>query len=147
MDNRPDLDDTASDLPPDLAPSIGLIARLAQQVFADLPTEIRRAAGDIVIHVEEFASEEQLNTLDIEDPFELSGLYQGVSLIDQSLSDPTPEPAQVWLFRRPLIDEWAERGVVGFSELVAHVLIHEIGHHFGWSDEEMDMLLGEDDDA
>lgn len=142
-----DPDDLTGSMPNDLPPSLDAIAQMARQVFADLPQEIAQAAADIVIHVEEFASDAQLDDLGIEDPFELSGLYQGVSLIDRSISDPTPEPAQVWLFRRPILDEWAERGVVGLSELVAHVLIHEIGHHFGWSDEEMDRRLNDDAQA
>lgn len=79
----------------------------------------------------------------IENPYELSGLYVGVPLIDESVTHPSPFVPEVFLYRRPILEEWAERGDVSVKELVAHVLIHELGHHFGWSDEEMDAVLGE----
>jgi len=71
----------------------------------------------------------------IEDAFELTGLYQGVDLGRRSVFDPQPQPSMIFLYRRPILDEWAERGDVTLEELVAHVLVHEIGHHFGLSDD------------
>ena len=116
------------------APSLDQIAALAEAAFAALPGRFRRQAGDIVFRVDDFPSEEVLDELGIEDPFQLTGLYQGVDLGRRSVLDPSPEPARVFLYRRPILDEWAERGDVSLAELVAHVLVHEIGHHFGLSD-------------
>jgi predicted Zn-dependent protease with MMP-like domain len=95
----------------------------------------------VLVRIEDFASEEMLADLGIEDPFELTGLYQGVDLTRQSLLDPSPSAPIVFLFRRPILDEWIERGDVSLADLIAHVLVHEIGHHFGLSDEQMDALL------
>jgi predicted Zn-dependent protease with MMP-like domain len=86
-----------------------------------------------------------LDELGIEDPFELTGLYQGVDLGRQSVLDPSPEPARVFLYRRPILDEWAERGDVSLGDLVAHVLVHEIGHHFGLSDADIEAIEAEAD--
>ena len=97
-------------------------------------------AGDIVFRVDDFPDEEVLAALGMQDPFELTGLYQGLDLSQRSVMDLAPEPARVFLYRRPLLDEWAERGDVTLAELVAHVLIHEIGHHMGLSDEQIDLI-------
>ncbi len=126
-----------------IAPSLDDIHRLAEQAWARFPEEFRAAAGAVIFRIEDFADEEILADLGIEDPFELSGLYQGVDLTQQSALDPAPQPAMVFLFREPILDEWLMRGDVTLGELVAHVLIHEVGHHFGFSDEAMDDLLGE----
>lgn len=123
------------------APSLDDFAALAEAAWRKLPEAFRRAAGDIGFRIEEFADEETLAALGVEDPFELSGLYQGVDLPSRSVLDPAPQPAMVWLYRRPLLDEWAERGDVTLGELVTHVLVHEVGHHFGFSDAAMDAIL------
>jgi len=119
------------------APSPGDLATLTRAAFDALPPAIRAAAGDVEFHVEDFADDETLDALGIEDPFELSGLYDGVDRIHQSVLDPTPHIARVFLFRRPILDEWAERGDVSLGDLIAHVLIHEIGHHMGLSDDDI----------
>jgi predicted Zn-dependent protease with MMP-like domain len=119
------------------APSLEQIAALAEAAFAELPAGFRRQAGEIVFRVDDFASDEVLDDLGLDDPFELTGLYQGVDLGRRSVLDPSPEPARVFLYRRPILDEWAERGDVSLGDLVAHVLVHEIGHHFGLSDEDI----------
>ena len=116
------------------APSLDDFAALADEAFKALPQPFKRLAGDVRMVVEDFATEEVLDQLGIEDAFELTGLYQGVNLTDRSLLDPVPQISQVFLYRRPILDEWAERGEVTLSELVTHVLVHEIGHHFGLSD-------------
>ena len=116
------------------APSLDEFAALAQAAFAALPDAFRAMTGQVVFRVEDFAEESVLDDLGIEDPFELTGLYQGVALTDRSLLDPAPETSLVILYRRPILDEWAERGDVTLGELVNHVLVHEIGHHFGLSD-------------
>jgi predicted Zn-dependent protease with MMP-like domain len=77
--------------------------------------------------------------LGLEDPFELTGVYQGRDLAHRSVLDVAPLPAEVVLFRRPILDEWAENGQASLGELIAHVLIHEIGHHFGLSDSDIEM--------
>ena len=126
------------------APSLDDLAALAEAAFADLPAKFRKLAGEVVFRVDDFASEEVLDDLGIEDPFELTGLYQGVDLSRRSVLDPSPEPARVFLYRRPILDEWAERGDVSLGELVAHVLTHEIGHHFGLSDAAIDAIEAAD---
>jgi predicted Zn-dependent protease with MMP-like domain len=122
------------------APSLDDIAALAAAAFADLPEKFRRLAGDVIFRVDDFPSDEVLEDLGIEDPFELTGLYQGVDLGRRSVLGPAPEPARVFLYRRPILDEWTDRGDVGLAELVAHVLTHEIGHHLGLSDDDIDAI-------
>ena len=116
------------------APSLDDIAEIAQAAFEALPAEFRRMTGQVVFRVDDFPSEEVLEELAIEDPFELSGLYQGVDLTQRSVLDPAPQPSMIFLYRRPILDEWAESADVTLEELVTHVLVHEIGHHFGLSD-------------
>lgn len=122
-----------------LAPSLADFEVLAQIAWNKLPAEFRSLAGDIVIRIEDFATDDILDDLEIEDPFELTGLYHGVSLGRKSVSDPTPEPDIVFLYRRAILDEWAT-GEEELGHLVAHVLIHEIGHHFGFSDDDMEAV-------
>jgi predicted Zn-dependent protease with MMP-like domain len=116
------------------APSLDDLAGLAEAAFAALPERFRRMTGEVLFRVEEFAPDEVLDELGLEDPFDLTGLYQGVDLARRSVFDTAPQPSMVFLYRRPILDEWAERGDVGLEELVTHVLVHEIGHHFGLSD-------------
>ena len=122
------------------APSLDDFAALAEAAFAELPEKFRRLVGEVVFRIDDFASDDVLDDLGIEDPFELTGLYQGVDLSRRSILDPSPEPARVFLYRRPILDEWAERGDVTLAELVTHVLTHEIGHHFGLSDADIDAI-------
>lgn len=122
------------------APSLDDFAALAEAAFADLPEPFRRLAGEVVFRIDDFPSEDVLDELGIEDPFELTGLYQGVDLSQRSVLDPTPHPSMVFLYRRPILDEWIARGDVTLAELVAHVLVHEIGHHFGLSDGDIDTI-------
>ncbi|NWG53876.1 MAG: metallopeptidase family protein [Hydrogenophilaceae bacterium] len=126
---------------PLLAPSLDDIEALARAAWAALPAQFRALAGDVVFRIEELADEETLAELDIEDPFELTGLYSGVDLTRRSISDPAPAIPFVFLYRRAILDEWIERGDVDLGELVAHVLVHEVGHHFGLSDDDIDALL------
>jgi len=119
------------------APSLDDFARLARAAFDDLPDPFRTLAGDVVIRVDDFADEETLASMGIEDPFELTGLYFGVDIGRRDELGPAPEPARIFLYRRPILDEWCERGDVGLDEIIAHVLIHEIGHHFGLDDDQI----------
>ena len=130
--------------PPDwsghCAPSLDEFAHLAEAAFAALPVRFRQFTGDVVFRVQDFAEPAVLAELGIEDPFELGGLYQGVSRMDRSSFSVAPMSSMVFLYRRPILDEWAERGDVTLGELVAHVLIHEISHHFGLSDAEIEAI-------
>ena len=98
--------------------------------------------SDVVIRVEDFATDDILDELGIEDPFDLTGLYQGVSLDKKSVSDQPVEPDMVFLYRRAILDYWAD-GEETLGDIVSHVLIHEIGHHFGFSDEDMESIEAE----
>ncbi len=126
-----------------LPPSLDDLDGMAREAWAALPASFRDLAGDVLIRVEDFADEDVLADLGIDDPFELTGLYSGVDLTQRSIMDPAPAQPMVFLYRRPILDEWIERGDVDLAELVAHVLIHEVGHHFGLSDDHMDALLGD----
>jgi predicted Zn-dependent protease with MMP-like domain len=121
------------------APSLADFESLAQNAWNKLPPEFRTMAGDVVIRIEDFAADDVLDELDIEDPFELTGLYQGVSLDRKSVNEATREPDMVFLYRRAILDEWAS-GDEELGHLIAHVLIHEIGHHFGFSDDDMETI-------
>jgi predicted Zn-dependent protease with MMP-like domain len=125
----------------DFPPSLDDLDRLAREAWTAMPESFRALAGDVLIRIEEFADEDVLADLGIEDPFELTGLYQGVDLTQRSIMDPAPQTPMVFLYRRAILDEWTDRGDVSLRDLVAHVLVHEIGHHFGLSDQAMDAIL------
>lgn len=120
-----------------VAPSLDDFARLARDAFDALPEDFRRAAGEVVFRIDDFADDQTLADLEIQDPFELTGLYHGVDIGRRDSLGPAAEPSRIFLYRRPILDEWCERGDVGLSEIIAHVLIHEIGHHFGLSDDDI----------
>ena len=122
------------------APSAEQIEAMARAALARLPEQFRVHLGDIVLLVENFADEETLAELGIADPFELTGLYQGLPLGDKSIAHSGTLPDRIRLFRSPILDEWIERGDETLEHLVSHVLIHEVGHHFGLSDEAMHAL-------
>ena len=124
-----------------LAPDAALIETLARAAIAALPDGYREAAEAVALRVEEFAPDHLLEETGIEDPFELTGLYDGIPLTEKSTLDQPWQPDTIWLFRRPIIDEWVDRGTVPLGVLVTHVLVHELAHHFGWSDEEMHRIL------
>lgn len=124
------------------SPTLTDFETMAQEAWNALPSEFRQLAGDVVIRIEDFATDEVLDELEIDDPYDLTGLYQGVSLDRQSVSDAPREPDMVFLYRLAILDEWAS-GEEELGHLVAHVLIHEIGHHFGFSDEDMEAVEAE----
>lgn len=113
---------------------------LGRMAISALPQAFRTELGDVVFAVEDFADAETLRDLGIEDPFELSGVYEGHALTERSIEMSGQLPTRIRLFRRPILDEWAERGDETLEHLVLHVVIHEIGHHFGLSDEDMHAL-------
>jgi len=121
------------------APSAEEIEEIARAALARLPEPFTQHLGDVVLMVDEFADDETLNAMGIDDPFELTGIYEGVPLTEKSVEQSGALPDRVRLFRRPILDEWAEGGDT-LEHLVAHVVIHEIGHHFGFSDEDMHAL-------
>jgi predicted Zn-dependent protease with MMP-like domain len=119
------------------APSLADVERLALEAFARLPDAVRAACAGVAIRVEDFADDALLAELGIENPFDLTGLYDGIALTERSVFDQPEQPDAVWLFRRPILEEWIERGDVALGRLVAHVLVHEIAHHLGWSDDDI----------
>jgi predicted Zn-dependent protease with MMP-like domain len=123
-----------------LAPSLDDFAAIAERVFAALPEGFRRMTGHVVFRVDDWPADEVLDALEIDDPYDLTGLYQGVDLAHRSVLDPAPEASMIFLYRRPILDEWAARGDLSLRDLVTHVLVHEIGHHFGLSDEQIEAI-------
>lgn len=116
------------------APDIETIQMLAQAALADLPAPFSEAARGVALRVEDLASDAMLEDLGIEDPFSLTGLYDGIPLTEKSVMDQPSGPDVIWLFRRAILDEWISRGDVALGDLVTHVLVHELAHHLGWSD-------------
>ena len=131
-------------MPDQYAPSLDDFARLAREAFDALPEPFGGLAGDVVIRIDDFADEATLDMMGIEDPFELTGLYHGVDIGLRDSLGPAAEPSRIFLYRRPILDEWCERGDVGLSEIIAHVLIHEIGHHLGLDDDQIHHIEDED---
>ena len=121
------------------APSLVEFEELAAQAWERLPQEFRVRCEGVVIRIEDFATDDVLKSLGIDSPFDLMGLYQGVSLDRKSVMDSGREPDMVFLYRRAILDYWAESDET-LGGLVTHVLIHEIGHHFGLSDADMEAL-------
>ena len=123
--------------PQTLAPDLALIEQLAHEAVSTLPEPWREAATQIRLRIEDFPPDDILDAMQIDDPFELTGLYDGVPLTEKSVMDQPMGPDVIWIFRRPVLEEWIERGNVSLGELVSHVLVHELAHHFGWSDAEI----------
>jgi predicted Zn-dependent protease with MMP-like domain len=121
------------------APDLADFEALAAAAWRRLPQEFRAMCGDLVFRIDDFPTEEVLRDMKIESPFDLMGLYQGVSFEKKSVMDLPRGPDMVFLYRRPLLDYWAE-GEETLGHLVAHVLVHEIGHHFGLSDADMERI-------
>lgn len=124
------------------APSAGEIERLARAALARMPDPFRAHLDGIVLIVEEFADDETLDALGIEDPFELTGLYHGVPVGEKSAVASGALPDRIHLYRRAILDEWIATDV-DLEALVTHVLVHEVGHHFGLSDAAMHALEDE----
>jgi predicted Zn-dependent protease with MMP-like domain len=119
------------------APSLDDIADLAAQARERIPAPFAAEAARVAIRVEDFADEAVLDELEIEDPFELTGLYDGIPMTQKSVLDVPLKPDTIWLFRAAILDEWCDRGDVPLDRLVAHVYVHELAHHFGWSDDDI----------
>jgi predicted Zn-dependent protease with MMP-like domain len=121
------------------APSLAEFEAIAIEAFARLPEKFRARCADLVIRVEDYATEEVLDEMDIPSELDLMGLFQGVGLPFQSVSDPTQMPNMVWLYRVPMLLYWAEHDE-SLNAVITHVLVHEIGHHFGLSDDDMEEI-------
>jgi len=122
-----------------LSPSMEEMELLALEAYAHLPEQFRSLTGEIVIQIAEFPTDEVLEELGAETEFDLLGLFQGVGLPFRSESAPTQMPNMIWLYRRPILGYWAEHDET-LGEIVTHVLVHEIGHHFGLSDDDMEKI-------
>jgi len=120
-------------------PSADEIEAIARATLRALPEPFAQSLSDVVLLIEEFADDETLQAMEIEDPFDLTGIYEGVPLTERSVTQSGTLPEQIRLFRRPILDEWAG-GDDTLEHLVTHVLVHEVGHHFGLSDEDMHAL-------
>jgi len=126
-----------------IAPSGNEIEAIARAALVSLPAPFAEHLRHVVLLVEDFADPATLDALGIADPFELSGIYEGIPVGEKSVSHSGAMPDRIRLFRRPILDEWAERGDETLEHLVTHVLIHEVGHHFGLSDEDIHTLEDE----
>ena len=126
------------------APSLAEMEAMAHDVFARLPSDFCGLCEGVVIRVDDFPTDEVLDDMEAESEYDLLGLFQGVGLPFRSHQDVAPMPNMVWLYRRPILDYWAEHDET-LGHIVRHVLIHEIGHHFGLSDEDMEAIEEQDE--
>ena len=118
------------------APSLAEMEAMTHEVFERLPKHFRDLCEGVILRVDDFPTEDVLDEMECETEFDLLGLFQGVGLPQQSFADVARLPNMVWLYRRPILDYWAEHDEA-LGHIVRHVLIHEIGHHFGLSDDDM----------
>ena len=125
-----------------LAPDLAEIEAMAREAYETIPDELRRHADGVSIRVEDFPDRDTERSMGLASPFDLLGLYHGVSLDQKSVAATPQQVDMVFLYRRPILDFWCETGEDLF-DVVRHVLIHEIGHHFGFSDEDMERIEGE----
>jgi len=124
------------------APDLAEFEAIAGKAYARLPSRFRALTTEVLIRVEEFPTDDVLDSLGIESPFDLLGLYSGIDLARKSVSDVATVPDMVFLYRRPILDYWAEHEET-LGAIITHVLVHEIGHHFGLSDDDMERIEAE----
>ena len=111
--------------------------RMAQAAIDAFPEPFRGLAGQVLLRVQDMPDAQTCREMGIDDPLELTGMYDGIPMTEKSVADPAPFPDTVWLFREPILAEWRDRGDIDLADLVAHVTVHEFAHHFGWSDEDI----------
>ena len=121
------------------APSLEAIETVTARAYASLPEQLAAFVKNVVIRIEEFPDDETQADFELESPFDLLGLYRGVALTDQGANDLRTDVDMIHIYRRPILDYWCESGE-DLTDIVRHVLIHEIGHHFGFSDDDMERL-------
>jgi predicted Zn-dependent protease with MMP-like domain len=121
------------------APTLAEIEAIAGEAFATIPRSLSAHVDNVVIQVTDFPDDETMEEMDLESPFDILGLYVGVSLAEKSFGDVATDVDRIYLYRRPMLDYWCESGESLYG-LVRHVLMHEIGHHFGFSDDDMDRI-------
>ena len=120
------------------APTIDDLRRLAEQVLAEMPAEFSRVVEGVAIQVVDFADDETLDAMGMESPYDLLGLYHGIPFGSKGSAIQT-QPDMIFLYRRPILEYWSDSGEE-LGHVVRHVLIHEIGHHYGLSDDDMDRI-------
>ena len=125
-----------------LPPSIEDLDAIAEAAYISIPRELTRHVDNVVIRVVDFPDDETMDEMGCETEFDLLGLYRGVDLSRKSVADVVTNVDMIFLYRRPLLDYWCETGE-DLTHLVRHVLIHEIGHHFGLSDDDMERIEAE----
>lgn len=125
--------------PHTVPPTVQDLERMAEDALDTIPAELLAPVGNILIRIEDFPDEDTEREMELESPFDLLGLYRGVDLTRQSVAAPRAEPDMIFLYRRPILDYWCETGE-DLPAIVRHVLIHEIGHHFGLSDDDMERI-------
>lgn len=113
------------------------IERMAFGAIERLPEAFQAGARGVVLRVEDWPSEDLLDELDIDDALDLTGLYDGIPLPEKSVFDQPSGPDTILLFVQPILQEWRDRGDIELEDLVAHVVVHEFAHHFGWSDDDI----------
>ena len=126
----------------DPSPTLHDIKALANQAFAEIPHELARHAAAVAIHVCDFPDEETCREMELDSPFDLLGLYRGISLDQKSVEDLPQDLDHVYLYRRPILEYWREEGG-DLMDVVREILLHEIGHHFGFSDADMDRICAQ----
>ncbi|NNK65629.1 MAG: metallopeptidase family protein [Rhodobacteraceae bacterium] len=116
------------------APDLDDLEAMARAAIDALPPDYRAPARAVQLRIAEFAPDDVLDEMQIDDAYEVTGLYQGIPMTQKSFDDGPVEPDVIWLFRRPILEEWCGRGDIALTDLVSHVFVHELAHHFGWSD-------------
>jgi predicted Zn-dependent protease with MMP-like domain len=125
------------------SPTLTDLEGIAREALASIPPKLRRHTRDVVVRVEDFPDDDTVDEMELDSPFDLLGLYHGVDLPRKSSSVSPGDVDMVFLFRRPILDYWCETGE-DLAHVVRHVLVHEIGHHFGFSDEDMERIEQEE---
>lgn len=121
------------------APTISTFESLTQEAYSHLPDEFRTLASNLIIAIEDFPSDEVFDDMALETPFDLLGLFEGRGITERFTMETGEMPNRITLYRRPILDYWAENDET-LGDIITHVLIHEIGHHFGLSDDDMERI-------
>lgn len=133
----------ASNWAPMTAPTLEDFEQLAEAAFAALPEHFRKLTGNLIIRLEDFPDEDVVEAMELESPFDLLGLFTGLGLPESpAIAETGTQPNIIWLYRRPILDYWAEHEET-LGAVVTHVLVHEVGHHFGLSDADMEKIEAE----